>query len=169
VLTGFAHTAICVPDVEEATTWYSTVLGMKVLSPPYLMEGADIDDDMGQLIPPPVSLKASILGFEAGDRVLELIEYPRASAGAGPGASPDLTTPGLTHVGLVCDDLAATRRTLEDRGVRFLTAGIADIVGLRSTWFVDPWGVIFILLEKADPHRPYWRQATGFGPPKRGA
>ena len=42
--------------------------------------------------------------------------------------------------------------------MRFLTTGIADVAGLRSTWFADPWGVVFILLEKGDRDRPYWGQ-----------
>jgi catechol 2,3-dioxygenase-like lactoylglutathione lyase family enzyme len=161
VLTGMAHTAICVPDVEEATRWYSQVLGMEVLSPPYLMEGEEIDRDMGELIPRPVRVKAAILGFGADDRVLELIEYPhveRDSDPADPSDPSDLTRIGLTHVGLVCDDLVATRSALEERGVRFLTSGVAEIAGLASTWFADPWGVIFILLEKGHPRRPYWGQ-----------
>jgi len=29
---------------------------------------------------------------------------------------------------------------------------------LRTTWFADPWGNVFILLEKRDPTRPYWSQ-----------
>jgi catechol 2,3-dioxygenase-like lactoylglutathione lyase family enzyme len=161
VLTGVAHTAICVPDVEEAARWYSNVLGMELLSPPYLMEGEDIERDMGELIPRPVSLKAAILGFGADDRVLELIEYPRVERGASAPAGTDLTRLGLTHVGLTCDDLEATRATLEERGVRFLTAGTAEIVGLRSTWFIDPWGVVFILLEKDHPGHPYWGQPRG--------
>src|SRR6516165_8888361 len=80
VLTGLAHTAICVPDVEVATRWYSEVLGLRVLSPPYRMEGAQIEHDMGELVPSPVIVTAAIVGFEKEDRVLELIEYPAVSA-----------------------------------------------------------------------------------------
>ena len=47
MLTGLAHTAICVPDVRAAARWYSEVLGLRVLSPPYRMEGAQIERDMG--------------------------------------------------------------------------------------------------------------------------
>jgi catechol 2,3-dioxygenase-like lactoylglutathione lyase family enzyme len=32
-----AHTGVCVPDVEAAVAWYRDVLGLTVLSPPYLM------------------------------------------------------------------------------------------------------------------------------------
>ena len=166
MLTGFAHTAICVPDVEVAVRWYSEILGLRVLSPPYRMEGTQIDRDMGELIPSPVVVTAAIVGFEGGDRVLELIEYPAADTAAsdtGPATATEpaahgLTQVGITHVGVLCDDVAATRATLEDRGVEFLTSGIADVAGLRTTWCRDPWGTVLILLEKGRDDRPYWGQ-----------
>jgi catechol 2,3-dioxygenase-like lactoylglutathione lyase family enzyme len=158
MITGVAHTAVCVPDVEAAVAWYESVLGLTVLSPPYLVEGDAIQRDMGELVPSPVAVKAAILGFpDGGDRVLEVIEYPRAPGRARP---PDASVVdhGFTHVGLVCDDIVATRAELEDKGVRFLTSGMAEIVGLRTTWFADPHGLVFILLEKRDPEKPYFAQ-----------
>jgi methylmalonyl-CoA/ethylmalonyl-CoA epimerase len=158
MLTGFAHTAVCVPDVDAAVRWYSDVLGLRVLSPPYTMEGAQIEEDMGELVPSPVVVKAAIVGFGADDGVMELIEYPAADvAPAGP-ATPSVTRVGITHVGMLCDDLAATRSELERRGVQFLTAGIADVAGLKTTWCHDPWGTVIILLEKRHGARPYWGQ-----------
>jgi hypothetical protein len=61
-------------------------------------------------------------------------------------------------VGLVCDDIVTTRSELEGRGVSFLTTGIADVAGLKTTWCHDPWGTVIILLEKRDAGHPYWRQ-----------
>jgi hypothetical protein len=69
-----------------------------------------------------------------------------------------LADPGLTHIGLICDNLDETRKSLKDKGVRFLVDGIADIAGVRTTWFADPWGVVFILVEKGKPERPYFAQ-----------
>ena len=157
VITGLAHTAVCVPDVEAAVTWYRDVLGLAVLSPPYLMEGEAIEQDMGELIATP-RMKAAIMGFAAdGDRVLEVIEYPDTEGGDAR-AHAALTDHGLTHVALLCEDIAATRAALESRGVRFLTTGIADVARLRTTWFADPWGVVFILIEKSRPDRHYYAQ-----------
>jgi catechol 2,3-dioxygenase-like lactoylglutathione lyase family enzyme len=156
MLTGLAHTAICVPDVDEATRWYESVLGLRVLSPPYRMAGEAIERDMGELVPSPVVITAAIVGFEDGDRVLELVEYPAAPAV--PPQDWAVTQPGITHVGLVCDDIEATRAHLAANGVELLTSGIADIAGVRTTWFRDPWGVVFIVIEKGKPARPYWRQ-----------
>jgi catechol 2,3-dioxygenase-like lactoylglutathione lyase family enzyme len=159
VITGLAHSAICVPDVEAAVGWYRDVLGLQVLSPPYLMEGDAITSDMGELIPDP-RLRAAIVGFpDDGDRVLEVIEYPGTEPGAAR-AEAALTDRGLTHVGLVCTDIEATRKELEAKGVQFLVTGIADVARLKTTWFVDPWGVVFILVEKSRVARPYFAQWT---------
>jgi catechol 2,3-dioxygenase-like lactoylglutathione lyase family enzyme len=153
-IVGLAHTAVCVPDVEAAVRWYHEVLGMEVLSPPYLISGEDIERDMGEMIPG-VALKGAIVGFDRSDHVLELIEYPRHP---GRPSTRQVTDHGLSHVGLVCDDLATTRSQLEAQGARFLTTGQAEVAGLRTAWFVDPYGVVFILIEKGDDARPYWRQ-----------
>ena len=156
MITGIAHSAVCVPDVDAAVAWYESVLGLRRLSPPFRMEGETIERDLGELLPSPVVVKAAIVGTADDDRVLEVIEYPEAPDRRRPDWR--LSDHGLTHVGLVCDDLVATRADLEAKGVHFLTAGIAEIAGLRTTWFRDPWGVTFILMEKSRPDRAYWRQ-----------
>jgi len=161
MLTSLAHTAVCVPDVEEAVRWYESVLGLTVIWSPVLMENDDIERDMGELVPSPVAVKAAILGVGdagvSGDRVLEVIQYPNAP-GRPKRDDAAMTDHGWSHVGLVCDDLAATRAELEAKGVRFLVSGIAEIVGLKTTWLADPWGNVFILMEKRDPEKPYYNQ-----------
>jgi catechol 2,3-dioxygenase-like lactoylglutathione lyase family enzyme len=157
VITGLAHTGVCVPDCEAAVAFYRDVLGLRVLSPPYVMDGEAIRDDMGQLVSDP-AMKAAIVGFDGdGDRVLEVIEYLRADGGRRE-ARTGLTDFGLSHVGLMCVDVEATRAELERRGVQFLVDGIAEVAGVRTTWFADPWGVVFILVEKSRPERPYFAQ-----------
>lgn len=89
--------------------------------------------------------------------MLEVTEYLRGDGGDARRAA-GLADHGLTHVGLICDDLDETRKPLADRGVRFLVDGIANIAGVRTTWFADPWGVVFILVEKGKPERPYFAQ-----------
>ena len=70
-----------------------------------------------------------------------------------------MTRLGYTHIALLCDDVAATRAELEAKGVSFLVDGIADVAGVRTTWFADPWNNVFILVEKVrKPERPYYRQ-----------
>lgn len=160
MLTGLAHTAVCVPDLEEAVRWYSEVLGLHVLSPPYTMRGDQIERDMGELVPAPVVVTAAIVGIGNDDRVIELIEYPAAEMGAAGAGDPSVTRIGITHFGLVCDDIATTRSQLEALGVPFLTKGIADVAGLKTTWCHDPWGTVIILMEKRDEARPYWGQIS---------
>jgi catechol 2,3-dioxygenase-like lactoylglutathione lyase family enzyme len=158
VITGLAHTALHVADVEAATAWYRDVLGLSVLSPPYRMDGDAITRDMGELVPAPVVVKAAIVGVDDGsDRVIEVIEYP--SVATGPPLPPAVTRLGFTHIALLCDDVRATRAELEAKGVEFLVADVADVAGVRTTWFADPWNNVFILVEKVrHPDRPYFRQ-----------
>ena len=158
MITGLAHTALHVGDIEAAVAWYRDVLGLHVLSPPYRMEGDAITRDMGELVPAPVVVTAAIIGVDDGsERVIEVIEYPVLEPGAPAPAA--VTRLGYTHVGLLCDDLAATRTDLEAKGVRFLVEGIADVAGVRTTWFADPWENVFILVEKVlRPDLPYYRQ-----------
>jgi len=159
VITGLAHSGVCVPDCEAAVAFYRDVLGLRVLSPPYVMTGNAIRDDMGELVSDP-SMKAAILGFDDdGDRVLEVIEYLGVD-GSDARARAAVSDHGLSHIGLICTDLDATRAELERRGVRFLVSGIADVARVRTTWFVDPWGVVFILVEKSRPERPYFAQGV---------
>ncbi len=155
MITGLAHTGVCVPDCDAAVAFYRDVLGLRVLSPPYVMAGNAIRDDMGELVSDP-TMKAAIVGLPGdGDRVLEVIEYLNVEGRPG---GRVLTDQGLSHVGLICEDLDATRAELERKGVRFLVSGIADVARVRTTWFVDPWGVVFILVEKSRPERPYFAQ-----------
>jgi len=158
VITGLAHTALHVSDVDAAVAWYRDVLGLAVLSPPYRMEGDAITRDMGELLPAPVVVKAAIVGVDDGsDRVIEVIEYPEVESGAPPEAGIERL--GYTHVALLCDSVARTRTELEGKGVRFLVEGLADVAGLRTTWFADPWDNVFILVEKVRrPEAPYFRQ-----------
>jgi catechol 2,3-dioxygenase-like lactoylglutathione lyase family enzyme len=158
VITGLAHTALHVDDVDEAVEWYRDVLGLVVLSPPYRMDGDAITRDMGELLPSPVVVKAAIVGVDDGsDRVIEVIEYPSVTTD-GP-LPPAVTRLGYSHIALLCDDVVATRAELEVKGVTFIVDGIADVAGVRTTWLADPWNNVFILVEKVRrPDRPYYRQ-----------
>jgi len=156
VITGLAHAAVCVPDAQQAVDWYTSVLGLRVISPPYLMEGDEIRADMEELVPG-VAVRAAIVGFDRTDHVIEIIEYPNHTSRPRP-PDADITDVGISHLGLLCDDIVATRADLEAHGVVFLVSGVAEIAGLRTTWFRDPFGVVFILLEKSKQQKPYYRQ-----------
>jgi catechol 2,3-dioxygenase-like lactoylglutathione lyase family enzyme len=156
VINALAHVAVCVSDCEAAVAWYESVLGLTVLSPPYLMTGDAITDDMGELlVGRPVAVKAAIVGFAGDDRVIEVVEYPHEADDV---TRRPFAQPGISHIGLVCDDIDATRAAIEAAGGEFLVKGVADIARLKTTWFRDPWGVTFILMEKRDAAKAYWRQ-----------
>ena len=160
MISGLAHTGVCVPNLEDAVEWYTGTLGLVLLSPPARIEGRAIEEDMGDMIPG-IVLKAAILGVhDSGDRVLEVLEYPKHPGRPKPEAW-SLTDHGFSHVGLLCEDIAATRARLEARGVRFLTHGTARITGLETGWFEDPYGNVFILMEKSAKQLPYFRQWAG--------
>ena len=162
MISGLAHTGVCVPDLEDAVAWYTGTLGLVLLSPPARIEGPAIEADMGDMIPG-IVLKAAILGVhDSGDRVLEVIEYPKHPGQPKP-ETWSLTDHGFSHVGLVCEDIAATRARLEARGVRFLTDRTAEITGLETAWFEDPYRNVFILMEKSAKQLPYFRQWASGG------
>ena len=78
--------------------------------------------DMGELLADP-AMKAAIVGFgDDGDRVLEVIEYLRAD-GSDARRAAGLADPGLTHIGLICDNLTRLGRSLKDKGVHFWSTG----------------------------------------------
>src|SRR5258708_23647961 len=101
------------------------------------MDGDAIRADMGELLADP-AMKAAIVGFgDDGDRVLEVIQYLRAD-GRDARRAAGLADQGLTHIGLICDNLDETRKSLTDRGVQFLVDVIGDIAMVHTTWFADP-------------------------------
>ncbi|WP_244232207.1 VOC family protein [Mycobacterium innocens] len=69
VITGLAHTGICVPDCVAAVTFYREVLGLQVLSPPLVMGGNAIRDDMGELVSDPTMKAAIVVGHGPGRAV----------------------------------------------------------------------------------------------------
>ena len=131
---------------------------MIVLDADSLMTGDAIDEDMGELVDKPVAVKVAIVGFEQSDHVIEIIEYPNQPPSTDHAGELDLTAVGPSHIGLLCDDVEAERARLAEAGVEVLVSGIASIARLRTIWFRDPWGIVFILLEKERTGRAYWNQ-----------
>jgi hypothetical protein len=54
------------------------------------------------------------------------------------GRDRPVTRVGITHIGMLCDDIGATRAELRARRVEFLTAGIADVAGSQTTGATAP-------------------------------
>ena len=95
------HVGLCVTDLDRAEAFYVEALGftrLRDLKAP--------DDITGKLlrIPQPVGLTAVYLGL--GSFVLELLHFDREEND--PRTDRSFTEPGLTHLSLSTDDLAAT-------------------------------------------------------------
>ena len=124
VLTGFAHTAVCVPDVRGGRQ-----LVLRGPRPPGAVAAvphggrARSSRTWASSSRHPSSSRRPSSGFGADDRVIELIDYPAADVAPPEPGRPSVTRVGITHVGMLCDDIGATRAELEGRGVEFLTRG----------------------------------------------
>lgn len=109
-----AHVGLCVADLERAERFYVEGLGftrLRELRPP--------DGVTGKLlrIAQPVALTAVYLGL--GDFVVELLHFDRPDDP--PIHERSMTEPGLTHLSISVDDVAATARRLADHGGEILT------------------------------------------------
>jgi catechol 2,3-dioxygenase-like lactoylglutathione lyase family enzyme len=156
MITGVAHTAVRVPDVEAAAAWYESV-GLTVLSPPYRVEGDAIECDMGELVPSPVASRPPSSGSPTVATACSRSSSTRGRPAVPGHRTRPWWTTGSRTSGWCANDIVATRAELEGK-VWFLTRGMAEIVALRTTWFADPHGLVFILLEKRDPEKPYFAQ-----------
>ena len=115
-LTGgvVTHVGLCVDDLTAAERFYVDGLGftrLRDLSPP--------DGITSKLmgIPRPVGLTAVYLGL--GDFVLELLHFDRPTDT--PRRQRPLTEPGLTHLSITVDDIAATVEQVVAHGGEVLT------------------------------------------------
>ncbi len=107
------HVGLCVADLARAEHFYVGGLGftrLRDLSPP--------DGVTGKLlrIARPVGLTAVYLGL--GDFVIELLHFDRP-ADAPRGERP-MTEPGLTHLSVSVDDVAAMAQRLAEHGGEIL-------------------------------------------------
>ena len=134
-IAGYSHVNLTVVDLDAAIAFYTDVLGFEVLPRP----------DFGP------QGRGVWLGHGAAQVHLAVVDGKEPRTGF------------LPHIALhvPADAYADTMAELEARGVEFLVSGIADVARLRTTWFVDPFGVVFILIEKSRPERPYYAQWSG--------
>jgi catechol 2,3-dioxygenase-like lactoylglutathione lyase family enzyme len=164
---GVHHIGITVTDLDAAIDFYHGVLGLEIVSEP-----SPVFDDPG-LGPavgvPGAALRQVCLATEGA--VVELLEYVR------PASPVDAPLPqnavGAQHVAFRVEDIEATKRELETKGVSFLSAVNAVDEGVLAGWrwvyFTDPDGNALELVEVAytRPHeraegiRAYLEQRAG--------
>ncbi len=132
---AFNHIGHCVTDLERSRRFYEEVLDFTVereISPP--------DDPSAKLLrmEPPIGMTACYLRRDG--LVLELLHYARAGTKAHPPRV--MNEPGLTHVSLSVDDIAAVCRRIPEYGGEVL----ADTDIGFGVFVRDPDGQLIELL-----------------------
>ena len=134
---AFNHLGQCVTDLDRSRRFYVEVFGFEVereIQPP------DTPSDQLLRLPPPLGMTACYLRRDG--LVLELLHF--AGDGATPRACVERTMndPGLTHISVSVDDLAATGALVREYGGEVL-----DDTNIGLAVFVrDPDGQLVELL-----------------------
>lgn len=136
------HVGHCVADLDRATRFWCDVLGFTVDRPDLTIP----DGIMGPMfdVEGPVGLTARYL--RCGDYVHELIRFDR------PDPDPErrsILQPGLTHVSLSVDDVAATVALAREHGAEVVSEST------RAAVLRDPEGQLVELLPMS------YREALG--------
>lgn len=139
----FTHLGYCVRDGERSRRFYEKALG-------FAFDGeliAESDEAAKRMrLAPPLRVRAIYL--KSGDFLLELLAYDNPPLL--PGRDKPLNEPGLTHMSLTVDDLAATEALVRAHGGSVLE----DTRGPEKVWIADPDGQrIELLTPRAGYHR----------------
>ncbi len=130
---GVHHVAYAVPDLDEAVTFFTEVLGAEV---------------------------ATRFGPFGPTLNVELHEYRAPDQRDAP---PRQSDPGARHLGVWVDDLDAAAEYLRGQpGVVVRTVGPggpAELDGLTNVFFETPWGQVIEVLTAPD-HLPYEQSTT---------
>jgi methylmalonyl-CoA/ethylmalonyl-CoA epimerase len=127
------HIGIAVRDLNEALAFYRDALGLEV---------GEIEEVPSQQV------RAQFLPL--GDAALELLEA--TSGGSAIARSIERRGPGIHHITLRVDDLAATLATLRERGVRLVDEHPRPGAGGSLVAFIHPSAAQGVLIElKEDP------------------
>jgi lactoylglutathione lyase len=132
----YNHTGLVVTDLARSKRFYQEVFGFRAwyeISPP--------DDPTAKLsgLTPPLGVTASYLTLDGF--VLELMHYAAPGATA-PSRERTMNEPGLTHLSLAVDDVAATAaRAVEYGGLIIEESDIGVALFIR-----DPDGQLLELL-----------------------
>ncbi len=135
-MTSWNHVGLCVADLDRSIRFYVDALGFRERN------RLEIHDGVASRllrVPEPVGLTAVYLTL--GDAVLELLHFSRP--GDEEARERPFTEPGLTHVSLTVDDVAATCDLVRQHGGEVL----ADTdVGGFAILVRDPDGQVVELL-----------------------
>lgn len=135
-MSAFNHVGHCVTDLVRSRRFYEELLGFT-----FQRELQVPDGPTAKLlrVSPPVGLSAVYL--ERDGFVLELLAFDRP--GNPPRRDRDFTEPGLTHLSVSVDDIAATCAQVAELGGEVLTD--TDLGGI-AVMIRDPDGQLIELL-----------------------
>ncbi|MCS7059547.1 MAG: VOC family protein [Anaerolineae bacterium] len=137
-ITGADHTSFSVSNLERSLSFYTNVLGFKLLwqreiTNQYFRDIVGIPDCV---------VKAAHLAIPNSSHKLELFEY---AAPRGTPAVPKVNQPGSAHLSLYVDDLPAAYEELRAKGVQFRSPPIEIDAGANkggwALYLLDPDGI----------------------------
>ncbi|MFC6754589.1 VOC family protein [Halorubrum tibetense] len=131
------HVGVTVSDLDRAVDFYTNAFGFEVVTE-FSVGGeafaAAVDVD---------GATAEFAHLDAGDTVLELVEYDPAGPST---AAPELNGTGTVHVGLAVDDVEACYTDLDD-AVETLSPPRTTDTGTTVLFCRDPDGNLIELLD----------------------
>jgi catechol 2,3-dioxygenase-like lactoylglutathione lyase family enzyme len=140
------HVGISVTNLEQSIAFYRDMLGMEVAAPPFPFAGSSYEQIMAL---------DNVLGrmcvMRTGTGFVELFEFTHPRP-----ASKDLNYSvgdrGISHFGIVVEDIQSTYDRLAGAGVRFHCPVLKFMGSVKATYGRDPDGNVFELLEMAAPN-----------------
>lgn len=143
MIKGFHHLAISVTDMARSLAFYQQMFEMEQVCAPFPFSG---DKHERVLALPGVVGRMAVLAKDGF--FLELFEFDHPQP-----ASKDPNYPvadhGLTHFGVVVENIEATYQKLADAGVRFHSPVTQFPGGMKAAYGRDPDGNVFELLERS--------------------
>lgn len=145
MILGFHHTAIASPDVERLAAFYETQFGMERILDKAWSDAPQIDAVMDL----PGSAGRMIV-LRHGAHCLELFAF-ESPAPAERILGRRVCDPGITHIGIVVEDIDREYARLQRAGMRF-NAAPTQGGALRLTYGSDPDGNVIELMEFVGDH-----------------
>ena len=139
------HTGITVSNLDKSIEFYRDALGLELtLGPTEVFEGDALSAGLAVR-----DARLRLAVFKVGDGQLELLEY------LSPPSPVDRPMPnntlGAMHVAFHVEDMKATVKELEAKGIRFFTRPNVVTEGPLNGWtwvyFCDPDGITLELIE----------------------
>ncbi len=143
MIKSFHHIALSVADIERSIAFYRDLFDMEQACPVFPIGGEQYDAVLGLR-----GVDGVMCVMKLGDFHMELFQFRRPAPA---NKSPDhsVADRGLTHFGVVVEDIEATYRKMLAAGVRFHAPVTQFPGGMKATYGRDPDGNVFELLERS--------------------